>query len=715
MCESCMTIQNIKSFSTGFGISSALISNWAILSQYKAGKIHIFYETLSRYAIVVNSVTFTKIVLEKLSYIHIRNQLQSKPIKWAIYLAPIAIGYLKNRTKKKHPLLAKNLALLENCVEKSSYVIFMIGSVALVHFGHLFVGYSALSILGFNQIISNHFVKSHFRLLDKVDSVFKIYANPIVGLAGVAISGSYLAIGYSLFSFALMIYVLFIKPDTIQKPVANKLTLEKWKKFNTEGEKTFLTINRRRIPKITLSLSNKNIDAKRFILDILEKLPTILQPELITRINHLPSQTNINTFEEAKSIATNYLDKLIAFTKQQSNSIWNTLLQQSCLMLQQVNNPDEKFLGIKELLFGNEGQCEIAQQKNLISGFIELAKLNQVPIDADELELIFNICLADLYNDNFSLFLEAHLNKSLLSIEKAINLPPVINFLKERMNLADMHNRQIYEKLYGSYFGIQSFTKDLNAESLNANLMHNPLLCIFMNFFLKSDTEKVSDIYFTTHLQKIIFWLRHQIALKQFFKPQDIGAWFLHWTKKLSISEEEYTEKGTIAGYQVCEMDSGNIKPIALIAFLYGMGVFTEATSSTDQEEASIYELVESLEPTFDLQMKTFEEVLNNLNTIGIENPSLAKTHLLGYLFFSERSLQKSLSQFIDSLSFSKQDHIPIEEQKELIDLWRDKASQLKEKVNKMDSKTRINLKKHLHNLIDLNNLDPGLSGILFT
>jgi hypothetical protein len=85
-----MTIQNIKGFSKGFGISSALISNWATLSEYKAGKVHLFYETLSRYAVVNNSLTFTKIVLEKLVYVRMGNQLQSKPIN-GLFVLPLLL------------------------------------------------------------------------------------------------------------------------------------------------------------------------------------------------------------------------------------------------------------------------------------------------------------------------------------------------------------------------------------------------------------------------------------------------------------------------------------------------------------------------------------------------------------------------------------------------------------------------------------------------
>ncbi|MDQ5956666.1 MAG: hypothetical protein ACH349_03950 [Candidatus Rhabdochlamydia sp.] len=723
-----MTIQNIKGFSKGFGISSALISNWATLSEYKAGKVHLFYETLSRYAVVNNSLTFTKIVLEKLVYVRMGNQLQSKPIKWAIRLTPIALGYLKGRTQKTYPLLAKRLAHLENYVEKSSYVIFIIGSIALVRFGHFLVGYSALSMLIFNKIISNGFTKSHFPLFHKIDSVFKIYANPILGLVGVAISGSYLTIGYTLFSLALMTHASFIKSTyTIQKPQTNiessspnKLTLEKWKKFNTEGEKTFLTINRERAPKISLPSLNNDIDIKQSILNIFEKLPKILQIELITRINHLPNQTKIDTFEEAKSVAASYLNELISFTKEQFNPIWNTLLQQSCSMLQQVNNLDEQLLGIKELLFGSEGQCEIAQQRNLISGFITLAKINQITIGVGGLELIFNLCLADLSNYSFSFFLQAHLNKSLSILEKTIKMPCLINFLRVRANLTDMHTYQLYEKFYGSHFGIQSFTKDLTIESLNADIMSNPLLYIFMKYLFKLDVEKISDIYFTTQLQKITLWLRNQIALKQILKTDDISTWFYNWIKSSSISDKEkvfreFTEDGTIAGHRVCYMDSGDMASIALISFLYEMDVFTDATSSIPWlQKASIEELIESLKPNFDLQVSSFEKNLNNLDAIGIENPSLAKTYLLGYLFSSKESLQASMSQFMDSLNFSKQGHISIEKQDELTNSSRDKATQLKEKIDKLDFKTRTNLEKHVCNLIDLKYLDPELPEVLF-
>ncbi len=720
-----MTIQNTEDFFTGFGLSSALISNWATLSEYKAGKIHLFYETLVRYAIVDNSLTFTKIVLEKLAYIRIVDQLQSKPIKWAIRLTPIALGYLKGQTQKTYPLLAKSLAYLESCAEKAAYAAFIIGSIALVRFGHLSIGYSTLSTLVFNQIISSSFAKSYLPLLDKVDSIFKIYANPLLGLVGVAIGGSYLTIGYALFSLTLMIHASLTKPTcTIQKPQvntkgssSNQLTLEKWDQFNTKAEKTYLAINRERIPNISLPQVNENIDARQCILDILKGLPKDLQTNLISRINDLPRLTKIQTFEEANLEATSYLDTLVSFTKERSDPIWNTLLQQSCLILQQLNNsPDKQLSGIKELLFGTEGQCEVAQQRNLISGFLKLSETNQTTVDA--LEFNFNFSLETLLSENFRYFLQASFEQGFLALEKA-KMRPLINPIRDFIDLTDMHTYQRYEKFYGPHFGINPFAKDLVAESSSIDLMSNPFFYLFTKYLFKFNTKNSSKIYFATQLQKITPWLHNQIALGQSFGPSDINTWFMKWIGRLPDGEEknqlinEFTEYGTIAGHQVCNMHSGDIEPIALIAFLYGMDVFTDSTTITILQQASIKALIEGLEPDFNLQVRAFEKDLNDLDAIGIENPPLAKMRLVSYLFSSEDSSQKKRKEFIDSLKFSEICNISIDEQNQLTDPWKNRAKKLKEKFDNLDYATGTNLGKHLYNLIDLKNLNLS-SEILF-
>ncbi|MEK7339232.1 MAG: hypothetical protein WBD50_07380 [Candidatus Rhabdochlamydia sp.] len=721
-----MTIQNIKDFSIGFGISSALISNWATLSEYKAGKIHLFHETLDRYAVVDNSLTFTKIVLEKLTYIRVVDQLQSKPIKWAIRLTPIALGYLKGQAQKNYPLLAKSLTYLESCVEKAAYVTFIIGSIALVHFGHLSTGYSALSTLIFNQIISSGFAKSHLPLLNKVDSVFKLYANPIAGLVGVVIGGSYLTIGYTLFSFTLMAHASLTKPTyIIQKSrintegsSSNQLTLEKWEEFNTEQNQTFLTVNRERIPNISFPQMDENMDAKQSILDILKDLPENLQTNLISRMNALPKQPKIQTFEEAKLEAITYLDKLISFTKQRSDPIWNALLQQSCLLLQQLNSsPDKQLSGIKELLFGNEGQCEVAQQRNLISGFLKLSEADQLLIDA--LELRFNFSLEALLSENFHFFLQAGIEEGFLTLEKT-KVRPLISSLRNFIDLTDMHTYQRYEKFYGPHFGIKPFAKDLVAEASSVDLMSSPFLYISMKYLFKLNTKDSSNTYFITQLQKITPWLRNQIALGQSFNPSDINSWFMNWVNNQNLSEEEkdtlineFTEYGTIAGYQVCNMDSGDIEPIALIAFLYGMNVFTDSTTTIDEQEASIQELIKSLEPGFDTKVKDFEKDLNGLDAIGIKNPSLAKLCLVDYLFSSKKSLQEKKNQFMDSLKFSEQCNISVKTQGLVTDFWRDEATELKEKFDKLDFTTGTALGKHLYNLINLKKLNLS-SEILF-
>lgn len=722
-----MTIQNIKDFSMVFGASSALISNWTTLSEYKAGKIHLFYETLDRSKIVDNSLTFTRIVLGKLAYLRIVNQLQSKPINWAIHLIPIASGYLKSRTQKTYPLLAKSLSYLENCIEKSAYATFIVGSIALVRFGHLFTGYAVLSTLVFNQIISSGFAKSHLPLLKKVDSVFKKYFNPMLRLVAIATSGNYLTIGYSLFSLALITHASFTKPTyTIQKPQtdtqdssSNRLTLEKWKEFNTKQD-TFLTINRERIPKINFPSLNEVIDAKQYISNILDTLPENLQKNLIDRIKFLPGQIKQQyTFEDAKSIAISYLDKLIAFTKESSNPIWNTLLQQSCLILQQLNDkPNEQLSGIKELLFGSEGQCEVAQQKNILSGFLLLAQ-TKPNID---IELKFNLSLESLSSENFRYFLEAGFKRSFLILEKT-KMGPFISPLKNCINLTDIHTYQTCEKFYGSHFGIHPIAEDLATESSNIAIMgSNPLLYISMRYLYKFATKNNSEIYFTTQLLKITSWLSNQIAFKQLFTSNDISAWFSHWITSLSISAEEkdllsdeLANYGTIAGHQVCDMNSSDIKPIALIAFLYGMDVFTDAKLTTDwQQEASIRELIENLETKFDAQVKDFKKTLDDLDVMDIKNPSLAKICLVDYLPFSGKSLQiEGMRRFMDSLSFSEQCNLSVEEQSQLKTSWKDKATKLKKKFDKLDFATGANLNKHLYNIIDLKNLNIS-SEILF-
>lgn len=709
-----MTIQNIEDLSTGFGISSALIANWTTLSEYKAGKIHLVYETLDRYVVVDNALAFSRIALEKLAYLRILSQLQSTPIKGAILLMPIALGYLKSRTQKTYPLLAKNLAYLESCVEKAAYATLIIGSIALVRFGHLVIGYSVLSTLTLNQIISNSFVKSHLPLLSKVDAVFKIYASPVVKLASVFIGGSYLTIGYALFSFALMAHESFTKPPTYaiiqhqantQSPSSNKLTLEKWQQFNTRKEEIFLAINRERIPKITLSSLSENIDAKQCILDILQNLPEHLHANLISRVNHLPRLTKIQTFEEAKLEATTYLDQLILFTQEQSDPIWNTLLQHSCLALQKLNtSPDKQLSGIKELLFGNEGQCQIAQQRNLISGFLKVAEADQTILDG--LELKFNLSLEALLRENFRYFLQADLEKNLFALEKT-KISPLISPLRSFIDLTDIHIYQRYEKFYGPHFGINPLSKDLTSDSVSINAMSNPVLYLFMKYLFKFNTKDSSRVYFTIQLQRITSWLRNQIALKQSLSPSDISIWFKNWIENLDEEQKnnlpgEFEEHGTIAGHLVCDMKSGDIEPIALIAFLYGMDVFTE--SAQQRETISIQKILKDLELVPHANASIFEKVLNELDSIGIQNPSLAKTNLINYLF-SEEFLGEEVHVFTNSLIFHEQSNISQEEQQQIRNSWKSKASVLKEEFYNCRPEAMDNLREHLDNIIYLQNL----------
>lgn len=728
-----MTIQIIENFSIGFGMNSALVSNWATLSEYKKGKIHLFNETLIRFTIVDNSLAFTKMVLEKLAHTRIVDRLQTNPIKWAIWLTPIALGFLKYQTQKTYPLLAKSLSYLENWMEKSAYATYVVGSIALVRFGHLLTGYSGLFVLLFNQIISNDFAKSHIPLLGKIDLVFNTYIIPIIGLVTVATCGSYLTIGFSLFSLALMAHAsLTTTSCQIQenqkdpkRPLSNKLTLDKWKKFNTDRDAIFLKINQERIPKIIFPSLNENIAAKQSILDILISLSESLQKKLIDRINNIPTEAKIQTFEEAKFITEKYLDKLILFAKQRPDSIWNSLLQQSCLKLQQLNNnPNQQLIGIIELLFGNEGQCQIAQQRNILSGFLVLSKTSHTT--TNELELKFNLALENLYSENFRSFIQAmydqiYSEKRQDSLQKKVNtsnffLRPFIKItllfyqtLRSRVDLTDMHNYQLYEKIYGPHFGIQSIAKDLVTEIANAESMENPILYLVIKYIFKRAVEKSSVVYFETQLQKIVLWLSNQIMINQFFHPNEITLWFSHWIEKQDLLEEETIDLqeelvnfGTIAGHLIYHMESNQIEPIALIAFLYGMDVFTDSL----EKKTSIEDLMENLEPTFDLLIRDFEKKINDLDLIPIENSFQTKKLLLGFLFSLEELSEDKKKLFINSL-FSKKCTLPNEEQIHLKEIWSKKAAILKEEFEKLPfEETKINLRKQLYNLINLKNLN---------
>lgn len=735
-----MAIQIIENFSTGFGMNAALVSNWATLSEYKAGKIHLFNETLMRFAIVEDSLTFTRMVLKKLAYTRIADQLQASPIKWAIRLTPIAIGFLKYQTQKTYPLLAKRLSYLENWMEKSAYATFVVGSIALVRFGHLLAGYSGLSVLLFNQIINNDFAKSHIPLLDKVDSVFNTYIIPIIGLITVAACGSYLTIGCSLFSLALMAHASLTtttcqiqeNQKDLKSPLSSKLTLDKWKKINTDRDAIFVKINQERIPKIIFPSLNENIDTKQSILDILTSLPEHLQKKLIDRINNTPVETKIQTFEEAKFITEKYADKLILFTKQRPDSIWNALLQQSCLLLQQLNNdPNQQLVGMIELLFGNEGQCQVAQQRNILSGFLVLSKMSHTT--TNELDLKFNLALENLYSENFRSFLQAMQNQASLRktqnfLQKKANesnyfLRPFIKItllfhqtLRSWIDLTDMHQYQIHEKLYGPHFGIQPIAKDLVAETANIVMMENPFWYLLTKCVFKLNTIKSSPVYFETQLQKIVPWLSNQIMINQFFHPNEITLWFSHWIEKQDLPEEEIMDLqeelaslGTIAGHPIYHIESNQIEPIALIAFLYGMDVFTDSL----EEKASIQDLLENLEPTFDLLLRDFEKKINDLDHIPIENPFRAKTLLLDYLLSSEEFSEDQKKLFISSLFskksslFSKKCALSSEEQTHLKEVWSQKAVTLKEEFEKLPLEaTKINLGKQLYNLMDLKNLN---------
>lgn len=598
-----MTIESLKSFSLVFGINTALISTQAALSEFKKGKIHLLDEVISRSSLAYGTVTLAKKTLEKLDQTLATHLLGSGIKRWAIILTPAALGYVKHRIQTSYPLLTKSISYLENCIEKSTYVVSIISSIALVRFGHFLAGYTGLSVLLLGQILSNNFIRTHIPLIDKVNTVFTIYISPIASLLGAVIGGSPIFIAYDVYGLISMTYQVFtadstqvqdIPTDTNIKDCQPKLTLEKWKELHANPHANLLTINQERVPKLILPRINTPIDTKQAILHVISNLPQDLQKKFITRVNNLPERPNVQTFEEAKSIAQTYLDQVTAYANLQPFSIWNSLLQQSCVAMQD-NDPNKQFLGVLEILFGNEGQCQIAHQRNILSGFLTLCKTTGHEITA----LKFHLALENILSENFRLFL----GSALKGISSCVNLLQrkvdqsyffqrpffillllLFKFVERQFDLTDMHNYQRNEKNFGPLFGIKPIAKDLVAEISHANTLSNPILDLYLKNSYKALATNASATYFQTQLQKITPWLHKQIDAN--FTPSEISLWFNNWIEKQNISDkeelqDEFIDDQTIAGYPIFNSDQTAITPTALIAFLYEMEVLTDASKKS--------------------------------------------------------------------------------------------------------------------------------------
>lgn len=606
-----MTIESFKAFSLGFGTNSSLVSTHAALSELKKGKIHILSETLSRDQLFNSAVILAKATLKKTGQDQANKLLHSSFAKWAITLAPVTLGYLKYQTQTNYPLLTKSLSHLENCMEKSAYAISIVSSIALVRFGHLLAGYSGLSVLLFDQIVSNNFARTHIPLIEKVDAVFKTYISPIVSFAVAVVSGSYIPVAYALFGLICMIYRAFTRDDiqvqetpinNTENFLSNPLTLEKWIQFNKQ-DSTRLEINQKRNHPLFLPATTENSNSELSILAFLEKLPINLQKKLIERVKTIPGSNTIETFDQAIKVSKEHLEALVSFTKQQSNPIWKTLLQQLCIALQNSNNNSEQlYPSVIEYLFGSGGQCQVAQQRNILSGFSSLNKsLNKTEID---LELRFNLALESLSSDTFRLFLHKMIavlysEKNENICQKEANRSPLFLslFLKGYsllskgmraiLDVTDMHTYQRLEKLYGPLFGIKPIAKDLVAEQEQAEIESNPIHHFILMSLIKNKKSILNTsipTYFKTQLQKITPWLNNQIVIDSYFSSNDFGLWFSQWIEKQSLPDDmtealqnELFDNFTIKNYPIYNPD-GSITPAALIAFLYGMGVLTDSS-----------------------------------------------------------------------------------------------------------------------------------------
>ena len=154
----------------------------------------------------------------------------------------------------------------------------VINAIALISFGHLIVGYTALTVFALDLITSSIFIQTHIPSLNKTRIVFVKYISPLTELTTGIVTRSYLTMGFALFGLYHLLSEKYhkITTETIQKtPTSPIKNLEEfttlWNNLHQQSELCF-EMNRERVPQIQIPTLDPSQYTQSQILEVFDTI-----------------------------------------------------------------------------------------------------------------------------------------------------------------------------------------------------------------------------------------------------------------------------------------------------------------------------------------------------------------------------------------------------------------------------------------------------------
>jgi LPS O-antigen subunit length determinant protein (WzzB/FepE family) len=377
-----------------------IIKKASDLQQFEKGRIHYIDEIVSRTFLAVLVKNFYTITLCKNTQSSLSLKASLATISTPCILALLKSSYVSNYVS---PQIVSMAARTEKHIGRLCYMASVINAVALISFGHLIVGYTALTIFSLDLITSSTFIQTRIPSLNKTRIIFVKYISPFTELTTGIATRSYLTIALALFGLYSLFSEEYYKTTAIVTPPPIK-SLEEfttlWNDLQQKQSELFFEMHRERVPQIQIPSLDPSQYPQNQILEIFDTINwdrEDFQKSLWNRVTGIAESDPEKTFkdlentslEETKTHRQKQLPRAITMAREWLQAVLKETTKQDLIFFKQhickmllehrdlleKNQTEESrrlFNGLLTLIFGSGGECHVAQDMKIKDAYLEI-------------------------------------------------------------------------------------------------------------------------------------------------------------------------------------------------------------------------------------------------------------------------------------------------------------------------------------------------------
>lgn len=394
-----MTLSIIKNVSLGL-TSVSIIHKTSDLQQFEKGRIHYLDEVISRISLITLVKNFYNITLYKNEQSPLSKKLSLTIISTPCVLALLKSSYASHYINSH---IVSMVIRIEKHTGKLCYMASVINAIALISFGHLIVGYTALTVFALDLITSSIFIQTLIPSLNKTRIIFIKYISPFTELTTGIVTKSYLTMVFAL----LGLYSLLCEKHhktAIQKILPSPIkSLEEFTTLwnDLHQQMLYFEIHRERAPQIQIPTLDPSQYPQSKILEIFDTIHwrEDFEKSLWDRVTGIAESDPEKVFKDlekaslkekkthrqkelsrAKEMAREWLQAVLHETTKQDlvlfkQHICKMLLEHKDLLEKnQTRQSHDLFKGLLTLIFGSGGECHVAQDMKIKEAFLEIYK-----------------------------------------------------------------------------------------------------------------------------------------------------------------------------------------------------------------------------------------------------------------------------------------------------------------------------------------------------